>query len=562
MNQIWKIQSQIKVTSLSKRRQQIIQSLLKTRGLTTKTTQKQFFNPIKPEDISLKSVNIKQTQVNKAIKRIKLAVKESHPIFIYGDYDADGICSTAILWETLHALKANVLPYIPTRKDKTRGLSLMGIDAILQQSSNQISENILIITVDNGISSFKGCDYAKKKNIDVIITDHHQPKHKGNKSLLPKALAIIHSTELAGVGVAWIFAQQILKITKLAPRHPLPATLELAALGTIADMVPLIKANRSLAKFGITQLQQTRRPGLQILAKISNIDIKKINSHQISFSLAPRINALGRLDHAIDALRLLCTTDELRAKELADNLYQVNKTRQDLTQTALAHAKNQWLKQDQSQKLIFVSHHSYHEGIVGLVAGRLAEKFNKPAVVIAQGKTHSKGSVRSIKGFNIIANLRALEKHILELGGHELAAGFTIENKKMAIIQKKLQAMAKKQLNKKPTQPELNIDCQIDLADINQELFNQLEKFQPFGFNNQMPTFATKQAKLTTFRAVGQTQKHLKLKIDNLDAIAFSFGDLASELSIDKPIDIVYTIEENHWNGRTTLQLKMIDINY
>ena len=560
MNQIWKIQSQITATSLTKRRQQIINSLLKTRGLTTKTQQKEFFNPLKPQDISLKQAAIKPAQITKAIKRITQAIKDNHPIFIYGDYDADGICSTAILWETLHYLNANVLPYIPTRADKTRGLSQQGIDAIIEQSKNQLSQNILIITVDNGISSFKGCDYAKKKNIDVVITDHHQPKHKASKAVLPKALAIVHSTEIAGTGVSWFFAQEILKKIKPATRNLLPATLQLAALGTIADMVPLIKANRSLAKFGITKLQQTRRPGLQILAKISNININQLDSHQISFSLAPRLNALGRLDHALDALRLLCTSDIQRAKDLAANLYQVNKTRQDLTQTALTHAKSQWLKQDQKQKLIFVAHHSYHEGIVGLVAGRLAEKFNKPAVVIAKGKIYSKGSVRSIKGFNVIKSLRTLEKHILELGGHELAAGFTVENKKMAIIRKKLQTMAKKQLSKKPTQPELKIDCQIDLADINQELFNQLEKFQPFGFNNPRPVFATKQAKLTAFRAVGQTQKHLKLKIDNLDAIAFNFGGFASKLSIDKPVDIVYTIEENYWNGKTSLQLKIKEL--
>jgi len=560
MKQIWKIQSKITDTSLTKRRQQIINSLLKTRGLTTKSQQKEFFNPLSPENISLKQVGIHQTDLNKAIKRIKFAIKDNHPIFIYGDYDADGICSTAILWETLHALKANVLPHIPSREDKTRGLSQMGIDAILEKFKDQLSENILIITVDNGISSFKGCDYAAKKNIDIIITDHHQPKHEKNKPVLPKVEAIVHSTKIAGVGVAWFLAREILKKFKLTPRKSSLNTLELAALGTIADMVPLINANRSLAKFGTKELQQTRRPGLQILTKISNIDIKQIDSRQISFSLAPRINALGRLDHALDALRLLCTTDELRAKELANNLYQVNKTRQDLTQTALTHAKNQWLKQDQNQKLIFISHHSYHEGIVGLVAGRLADKFNKPAVVIAKGKNHSKGSVRSIKGFNVVKNLRTLEKHILELGGHELAAGFTIENKKMEIIQKKLQAMAKKQLSKKSPQPQLKIDCQINIEDINQELFNQLEKFQPFGFNNKRPVFATKQAKLTAFRAVGQTQKHLKLKIDNLDAIAFSFGDLASKLSLDKPVDIVYTIEENHWNGQTSLQLKVSEI--
>jgi len=545
MSSNWKINSQIKASSASDRRQEIINTLLRQRGLTTKAQQKNFLNPPHPADISPEKTGISKSQLKKALKRINQAIQAKDMIYIYGDFDADGVCATAILWETLHQLGANVMPYIPTRESKTRGLSQLGIDELLPNSPS------LIITVDNGIASFKACQYAKKKKIDVIITDHHQPKHKAKKSVFPPASAIIHTTNLSGAGVAWFLARALTDQS---------LSLDLVTLATIADMVPLTEYNRSLVKHGLDQLNQTTRPGLQALAKTAAIDLAQVTTHEVSYRLAPRLNAMGRLEHALDSLRLLCTTSTIRANQLAGQLNQTNQLRQNLTETMFNSAKNQWLKTKQTKKLIFISDKTFHEGVVGLVAGKLVEKFHRPAVVVAQGKTQSKASARSIKGFNVIKTFRSIEKLFLELGGHELAAGFTAENKNLPDIQKKLEALAKKQLASDQLQPELAIDCQIEFKDINWQLFNQLEKLQPFGFANFRPVFTTRGVKVTHHRHVGKENKHLKLKLEDIDAIAFNLGPLADQLKTGQLIDIAYTIEDNTWNNKTSLQLKIKEI--
>lgn len=562
MTAIWKIQSKISAASAAKRRQSIIIAILKNRGLISKKDQQQFLNPPHPSTIKAVSLGIKSSQLKKAIRRIKAAIADQALIYIYGDFDADGISSAAILWETLNHLGAKVMPYIPVRGSQTRGLSRQGIDEIINLSAktHQLKPQ-LIITVDNGISAFKGCQYAKKQGIDVIISDHHQPKRGNNRAAFPEALAIVHTTKLAGAGVAWFFAQEILK--------DLSSTLELAALGTIADMVPLTEANRSLAKYGLEQLRRTKRVGIKALARNASVDLATITPHEVSFRIAPRLNAMGRLKHGLDSLRLLCTLNRSRAQQLSQDLAQVNQLRHDLSEEMFDHARKQWLKQaDRNPKLIFIAHSSYHEGIVGLVAGRLAEKFNRPAIVVAQGKTQSKASARSIKGFNMIKALRQIEALLLELGGHELAAGFTAKTKKLSLIQKQLEKLADRQLKSNQLQPELKIDCLIDFKDITWILFNELEKLQPFGFANPQPVFATRGVKIVNFRPVGQGNQHLKLRLSSatwnlepIDAIAFNFGRLSPQLSRNQLVDIVYTIESNHWNHRKSLQLKIKDVS-
>jgi len=549
MTSNWKIKHKITSESSRQRRQEIIHALLKARGLTSKKDQQEFLKPPPPSKLSSKSVGISQTQLKKALKRIQTAIKNQQSIYIYGDFDADGVCATAVLWETLYRLTPQAMPYIPPRDDKSRGLSEKGIKEIIKLNSGPPE---LIITVDNGISSFKPALYAKKLGIDIIISDHHQPKHKNKKKTYPHASAIIHSTKLAGVGVAWFLAREI---NQKSP------SLSLTALGTIADMVPLIGANRSLAKYGFVALRRTQRPGLKALAKSADISLKELQVYQVSFTLAPRLNAMGRLEHALDSLRLLCTKDKTRAKKLADNLSQVNQLRQDKTIEMLLHAKNIYLKQPKKKKLIFIADKSFHEGIVGLVANRLSQEFHLPAVVVALAKNHSKASARSIQGFDVIKAFRQLENLMLEHGGHQLAAGFTAENKNLPSIQKKLEALAEKQLSTKQLQPTSNIDCLIKLSDINWTLFNQLAKFRPFGFSNPNPVFATRGVKLTEFRPVGQDQKHLKMRIEDFDAIAFNWGHLADKLTPGQPLDITYTLDKNEWSGKKSLQLKIKGIN-
>jgi len=545
------------VSSLSS----IIQTLLKKRGLVAKKDQLEFLSPLKPEKIKLNSVGLDKTQISKALNRLKTAKKNQELIYIYGDYDADGISSTAILWETLTACGFNALPYIPGRNDPIRGLSPFGLAEIFKNHQPK-----LIITVDNGISSFKGCQYAKKFKADVIITDHHLPKTKNHQPVLPQVLAIIHTTQLAGAGVSWFFSREISQ--KLShPRggnffHPGGDELDLAALGTIADMVPLLQANRSLAKYGLDKLRSTKRPGLISLAKVAKVDLNNLEDYQVGYTIAPRLNALGRLDHALDALRLLCTHDPKRAAKLADHLTEINQLRQDKTLSMFTDAQVKVKKLSQ-KFLIFVADASYHEGVVGLVAGRLMEEFNLPAVVVALGKHTSKASARSIPAFNVLKAIRQLEPYLLEHGGHKLAAGFTFENKHLKTISTKLTQLAKNDLSGKTLPSTIAFDCFLDFNQLNWKLFDALQQFKPFGFSNPQPIFQTKQVKVVAFRPVGHENKHLKLTVqqDNikLEAIAFSFGYLAEKLEKNQLVDITYTLEANEWNNQKSLQLKIKD---
>lgn len=548
----WKVKAQITAAAGQSRQHQIIQALLTNRNLTTPKLRHLFLSPPPPQTIKPQSIGLSLPALKTAVKRIKKAIKDQELIYIYGDYDTDGITATAVLWEALNLAKAKVLPFIPARGEPVRGLSPQGINLIIKAAGQKPS---LIITVDNGISAFKGCLYAAKLGIDVIISDHHQSKTKNHQPVYPKALAIVHTLELAGVGVSWFLAQAVLKTT---------STLDLVALGTIADMVPLLNANRSLTKFGLEKLKRTPRPGLIALAKTAGLDLDSLEAFQVSYVLAPRLNAMGRLEHALDALRLLCTTDQHRAHRLAADLSKTNQLRQDITIEMFIKAKNMFLTQPKDQPLIFLADASFHEGVVGLVAGRLVEEFNRPVFMVALTKNYAKASVRSIKGFNAIKAIRSLQNLLLEHGGHELAAGFTSETKNLPAIQAKLEILAAKALAKKTLTPALAIDCQLNLSDITWELFNQLEKLKPFGFANSQPVFCTRRVKLLSFRSVGQDQKHLKLNLQGetlkLAAIAFNHGHLANQLTPSQFIDIAYTIEQNTWNGKKDLQLKIKDI--
>lgn len=552
MDKIIKIKSKIKNTDLKKRRQEIIAAILANRGLTSKIKQKEFLNPTDPNKIKPEDVGISKLKLKKAVTRIKKAIKNKELIYIYGDYDTDGITSTAVLWEALHHAKANVMPYIPSRSDKIRGLSPNGIDEIIKLKKPKPS---LIITVDNGISAFKGVEHATKKGIDVIITDHHQPKTKNNKPIYPKVLSIIHTLKLAGVGVSWFLAREL---------KNLETSLELVAIGTIADMVPLTNANRSLVKFGLESLKKSKRIGLNALANIAKVDLQNIATYQIGYVLAPRLNAMARLEHALDSLRLLCTKDLERANQLAGILNQTNIERQDKTMKMYFHAKDEWLKQSQKKKLIFVGHDSYHEGVVGLVASRLVDQFYKPAFVVSIGEAFSKASARSIKGFNVVKAIRSMEDLILEHGGHEMAAGFTAKNVDLPKIQKKLENLAEKQLTKEQLTPTINIDCELKPSDINWDLFGNLEELEPSGFGNKPPLFISKKIKLLGFNTVGQDKKHLKLSLQGdsqpIEAIAFNLGPMALKLKEDQLIDVIYTLDKNEWNNQKTLQLKINQI--
>ncbi len=533
--------------SLDITEEKILAILLENRGLKTKLERQRFLSP-KLSEVTVENVKIDKRDLKKAVERIKKAVKGKKQIIIFGDYDVDGICGSAILWEVLNDIGAKVLPYIPSRFEEGYGLSIKGIDNLLKT----VPEIDLIITVDNGIVANEAIDYANKKGIDVIITDHHAPSKKK-----PNAYSIVHTTLLCGAGVAYLLSRQLRQ--KSEDNH-----LGLVVLATIADLVPLTNVNRVLVYHGLEALRKTKRIGLLSLFKSAVLDKEAIDVYEIGHIIAPRLNAMGRLSSAMDSLRLLCTKDKKRAEILAKALSDTNLERQKFTIDALNHAKDK-AKGKIINNLLFIADESYQQGIIGLVAGRLVEEFYLPSIVISKGKVYSKASVRSVKGFNVIEFLREASDLLVDVGGHPMAAGFTVETKNLDLLEKKLYKLSAKLLKKESLERVLNIDLELPSQLINFKTLETVQKLKPFGMANPEPTFLTKSMRIESLRIIGKDGKHLKLglkpKYSNFwfDAIAFGMGE-QNTLQIGNEIDVVYTLDENIWNGNTRLQLKVKDL--
>jgi single-stranded-DNA-specific exonuclease len=574
---MWKVLDKLKDQRTKKpRNQEIVDVLLRNRGLRMKKQKEEFFNPTPAENLSLKELGIDSKQIGKAIRRIKLAKKKKEKVIVYGDYDADGICATAILWETLHALGVDALPYIPERFSEGYGLNAESIQKIKDQNS----KIKLIITVDNGIIAKEAIRESKKMGIDVIITDHHE---KGER--YPKAYAVIHTTKIGGAGVSWILSRELRrkfetrsmksekgsKILKLQynsirgkqVQNDRLWGLDLCAIGTIADQIPLIGPNRSFVKYGLEELNITNRPGLLELFREASVEKGSIKTYEVGFIIAPRLNAMGRLYHAIESLRLICTRSRSRAKGLALHLGKVNKERQKIVEEVLLHAQKQ-AKKKKWDGVVVVSDKSYHEGVIGLAAAKLVGEYYRPAIVFSEDREVSKASARSISGFNIIEAIRKLEHLHLGGGGHPMAAGFSINTADIGKFGKELGKLSKKLLTKDVLQKKVNIDLELNINNLDWELLKQLKRFEPFGLGNPMPTFVARKLHVVDARTVGREGKHLKLKLKSngvvFDAIAFGMGDLFVKLSTGKKVDVVYTFEENVWNGNRSLQLKIKDI--
>ena len=532
----------------------VIDILLKGRDITTAEKKKEFFNPVLPEKITLRTVGLNKTAIEKGIARIKKAKKNGEKIIVYGDYDADGITGTAILWETLYGYKKDTLPYIPDRFSEGYGLNPETITK-LKIDHPDLG---LIISVDNGIVANKAVSKANKLGIDVIITDHHK---KGKT--IPKAFALIHTTKIGGAAVAWIFAREIRKKLRISKSEfTVGDGLDLAAIGTIADQIPLLGPNRSFVKYGLTALNNTVRPGLLSLYKEAGVKRGAIGTYTIGYIVAPRINAMGRLQHAMGALRLLCTKNTAQAEEFAHFLGKTNSERQKVVEEVTIHAKN--AVKETMQTSILVVHESYHEGVIGLAASRLVEKYYKPTIVISRGKEVSKASARSIPGFNMIDTLQKLDKLLIEVGGHPMAAGFSIKTSNVDKFAKEFDKETKLALNEELLRRRIEIDLELNFGVLSKKLAEMIATFEPTGNGNYAPVFVTKEVTVVDARAVGKTGTHLKMRLQEngkvFDTIAFGFGYLSPKLTPGSLIDIAYNLEENEWNGRKNLQLKARDI--
>ncbi len=539
----------------------ILQILLKNRGITNQKDIDDFLNPTLA-NVTLDSVGLDNKELEKAAQRIKKAIDGKESIVVYTDYDADGITSGAIVWETLFHFGAKVMPFVPHRVKEGYGLSKIGIDFIKDEYKTS-----LMITVDHGVTACEKIEYAKSLGLDTIILDHHLLPKK-----LPETSALVHTTKLCSGGIAWIFCNYL--FTRFTPefvksQDPVVSNvrnLDLAVIATIADLVPLTGSNRVIVKYGLNEINKTRRIGLNAMIKDAGLIKGKIDVYEIGHMLAPRINAMGRMTHALDALRLICTKDKDRALSLAGQLSVVNRNRQEKTVEATLLALN-LVKREKQTKLIFISNPEFGEGIIGLVAGKLTEEFNLPSIVISEGDVLSKASARSVNGFNIVEIIRKAGDLLEDIGGHPGAAGFTVATANIQKLKMKLIDIAQNELKEEHLMKKLKIDTVLPISEIDIRLYEEIQKLKPFGMGNPEPVFASLQVEVVGCGQVGRDKKHLKLKLkdeknNSIDAIGFNFGDLFRKINPGMKIDIAYKIMLDEWNGNNRLQLQIKDVKF
>jgi single-stranded-DNA-specific exonuclease len=513
--------------------------LLKNRDLTTQKLQHTFFHPTHPKDLTPSDVGIDPQQLQSAISLIKQAKESQDLVIVYGDYDADGITATTILWETLYEIGVNALPFIPERMDGY-GLTDASIEKLLAQHQPK-----LLITVDNGIVAHEQIKQLKKQGIQVIISDHHQLD-----GALPEADAVVHTTHLCGATTAWMIARELHKEKALS-------MLDLCAIATIADQVPLRDANRSFAKFGLEALRTTRRPSLNMLFELANIKKEKITEHTINFGIAPRINAVGRLDSAMDALRMMCAKTPGSAKKYAEKIHVKNIERQEKTQTALDDAIEQAKKQT-DKKIIVVASENYHEGIIGLVAGRLCELFYKPAIAIAIHDGTAKGSGRSVSGVNIVEMVRQVRDDLIDVGGHPMACGFSMESEKIEEMTEHVQKIAES-IDDALLVPKFEVECVLPLPLVSVETADMIQTFAPFGQTNPEPVFLFEDVKVEDKQTYGKTYTITKFLLSQgggkniVEAI--TFDPRINENSFEK--GVIGSVQVNEFRGERKAQVKI-----
>ncbi len=515
----------------------------------------EFFAPPHPLDLSYEDVGIDPKQIQTAVSRLKEAKEKQQKVVIFGDYDVDGICSTAIMWEGLRAFGIVASPFIPDRLKHGYGLSTKSLAAVLEDGKPD-----LLISVDNGVVAHQPFAELQKLGIDAILTDHHQPEVDADGAeIFPPANAIIHTTQLCGATVAWF-------LTRALSKAAAEKSLDLTAIATVADQMPLLAANRSFVKHGLEALRVSQRVGIQLLCARANIDQKTLEVGAINYAIGPRINAMGRLKHGMDALRLICTTNLERAEALVTELNDTNVTRQELTTEMIDDALTQaaaW----KDQHIIIVSSPNYHEGVVGLIAGKLVEAYSKPAIVIAESETMGKASARSVPGVNIIELIRQVKDDLLEAGGHPLAAGFGVSLDKIAIVKSRLEKIALGEISAEMLIPAIEIETLLPANLIKLNTFKSLADFEPFGQLNREPIFGLQNLQIVSLTKIGQDGKHLKLQLQvaqhpeqQFTALAWNKAKLADEFLVGQIVNLAAVLQMNEWKSRQSLQLIVKDL--
>ena len=532
----------------------LLPALLANRGVSVEESNEFIESPQPNLELAKRLLRFTEVDFKKISSLFTKAINDGRPIIIHGDYDVDGISATAILWKTIynHLSYKNCYPFIPNRFDHGYGLSKQSIDEVSEVVKNHSRESGplksgLLVTVDCGITAFEEVEYAKSKGFEVLIVDHHA------KPETRPSCSIFYSDRVCAAGLSYIISRVL--------NHDQTGFLELAALGTVADLQPLFGFNRSLTKSGLDELSSTKNVGLTALKKISGIEGKNIGTFEVGWILAPRLNAAGRLETALESLRLLCTESEDQALKIAEKLNHLNLERQELTKAAVDLALSVTQGKALSKVTVAV-HEQFHEGIIGLVAGRLVSYLGTPAVVISKGAEFSKASARSVEGFNIVEFLRSLGSHFENIGGHAGAAGFTIRTER---IEEFLRALNLYQKNLEIPLPTLKIEKELKLEEITYDLLELINKLAPFGLGNQEPLFLSRKVPVQNVTFVGNGKSHLKLNLGVngkfYSAIFFGKGKLYKDLTAGDYLDIVYNLSENNWNGEKSISLKIRDID-
>ena len=513
--------------------------------LFLKPTRHDFHNPYLMPDMAL------------AVDRIIKAINNKEKILIYGDYDVDGITSITVVENFLLERGAIVTQYIPNRLNEGYGLNVEAIKKIADDGVN------LIITVDCGISGIEEVNYANSLGLEVIVTDHHEVGE-----VLPNAIAVVDAKrkdstypfrELAGVGVGFKLIQAIAQRLELEEKEYLKY-LDIVCIGTISDIVPLVDENRVIAKLGLKLVEVTKNVGLKALLEASGY--KKVDSFTVSFGLAPRINACGRMGKEKEALNLFLTQDENEAKKIALKLNEYNKERQDIEKIIYEDAVNKIEKSETDKQVLVLGSENWHHGVIGIVASKITDLYFKPSILICFEENKGKGSGRSIPGFDLYKSLTNCSENLEKFGGHSMAVGVTLKKENFEKFKEEFEKYAQNS-NICDIMPIIKIDEEITLEDINIKAVEELNMLEPFGEANKMPLFMYKNLKIHSIRTLSEG-KHIKLTLkDNnfhIDSIGFNLGHLAEEYQIGDKVDVVGSLEINRFNGRESVQINLKDL--
>ncbi len=543
----------------------VVLELLSSRGVCTAKERELFFDATYEKISGIENIS----GMSEAVERILLAKSKKERIAIFGDYDADGVTATALLFEALSSLGfSNLTYYIPDRQLEGYGMNKKALEFLANDGVN------LIITVDSGITNVLEVELAKKMGMDVIITDHHHIPE-----IIPSAVAVIDPhlensgftfSDLAGVGVAFKLAQNLYRKILPEKSDQLKWLLDLVAIGTVADCVQLLGENRILVKYGLVVLSKTRRIGLQEMFKVGKIEISEDNfpdTQKISFQIAPRINAAGRMDHASVSYKLIMEKNQINARMMALDVEKKNQERQKITTEIMKEIETIAVRDFSDKHFIFVSSSHWPVGILGLVAGKVAEKFGKPIVVFQEQETVFVGSLRSIPEVNIIEKIESCSELLSKFGGHSQASGVSLARENVLPFCEKMTKLIEAEMKNKEIVPRIAIDLEIYAKQIDWNFLEQLKKMEPFGMGNKEPVFLLRKMQIVDMRTVGNGNKHLKLMLKSpkgddkvFDAIGFKLGEEFAYLKKGDIVDIAFNLAQDEWNGSKKIQLKLIDL--